>query len=254
MARVLYAIQNGGFSGAIMPQNIVVGAQALAVAQFVATYAGRSAPKIPGVVPCEQVPIGSITGGARRVLRADRVARDGHREQHVDHARRPRSVRTGTRSARHPADPTRTGRGPRGAAPPGRGGGGRGRPGARARSALARDHDRARGAARRAEPRQQGPQGAADARGARAARRARRARPGAERRGDRGARRARRASWPRCRTCPPRTPPTRTRSCTRSGRPAPPARTTSSSRATGSTWSAGRGCQGRGSPTCAATS
>ena len=60
VARVLYAIQNGGFSGAIMPQNIVVGEQALAVAQFVATYAGRSAPKIPGVVPCQQVSIGSI--------------------------------------------------------------------------------------------------------------------------------------------------------------------------------------------------
>jgi mono/diheme cytochrome c family protein len=60
VARVLYAIQNGGFSGAIMPQNIVVGAQALAVAQFVATYSGRSAPTVPGVVPCEQVPIGSI--------------------------------------------------------------------------------------------------------------------------------------------------------------------------------------------------
>ena len=61
VARVLYAIQNGGFSGAIMPQNIVVGSQALAVAQFVATYAGRSAPNIPGVIPCEQVPIGSIS-------------------------------------------------------------------------------------------------------------------------------------------------------------------------------------------------
>ncbi len=60
VARVLYAIQNGGFSGAIMPQNIVVGEQALAVAQFVSTYSGRSAPKIPGVVPCEQVPIGTI--------------------------------------------------------------------------------------------------------------------------------------------------------------------------------------------------
>jgi predicted lipoprotein with Yx(FWY)xxD motif/mono/diheme cytochrome c family protein len=60
VARVLYAIQNGGFSGAIMPQNIVVGAQADAVAQFVATYSGRKAPKVPGVVPCEQVPLGSI--------------------------------------------------------------------------------------------------------------------------------------------------------------------------------------------------
>jgi mono/diheme cytochrome c family protein len=41
--RVLYAIENGGFSGAIMPQNIVVGEQARAVADFVAHYAGRDA-------------------------------------------------------------------------------------------------------------------------------------------------------------------------------------------------------------------
>ena len=58
--RVLYAIENGGFSGAIMPQNIVVGQQARDVAQFVATYSGRKAPKIPGVVQCQQVPIGTI--------------------------------------------------------------------------------------------------------------------------------------------------------------------------------------------------
>jgi len=37
---VLYAIRNGGFSGAIMPQNIVVGEEADAVAEFVAEYAG----------------------------------------------------------------------------------------------------------------------------------------------------------------------------------------------------------------------
>ena len=37
---VLYAIRNGGFSGAIMPQNIVVGEEAEAVAEFVAEYAG----------------------------------------------------------------------------------------------------------------------------------------------------------------------------------------------------------------------
>ena len=37
---VLYAIRNGGFSGAIMPQNIVVGDEAEAVADFVAEYAG----------------------------------------------------------------------------------------------------------------------------------------------------------------------------------------------------------------------
>jgi cytochrome c551 len=45
---VLYAIRNGGFSGAIMPQNIVTGAEANAVAAFVAKYAGKEA-KIPPV-------------------------------------------------------------------------------------------------------------------------------------------------------------------------------------------------------------
>ncbi len=60
VARVLYAIQNGGFSGVVMPQNIVVGQQAIDVAEFVAKYAGHKAPKIPGVVQCKQTPIGSI--------------------------------------------------------------------------------------------------------------------------------------------------------------------------------------------------
>ena len=45
---MLYAIRNGGFSGAIMPQNIVTGAQAQDVAAFVAKYAGEEA-KIPPV-------------------------------------------------------------------------------------------------------------------------------------------------------------------------------------------------------------
>ena len=43
----LFAIQNGGFSGAIMPQNIVVGAEAEAVARFVARYAGAEAEESP---------------------------------------------------------------------------------------------------------------------------------------------------------------------------------------------------------------
>jgi len=60
VTRVLYAIENGGFSGAIMPQNVVVGQDALEVAKFVATYAGRQAPKVPGVVPCQSVPVGTI--------------------------------------------------------------------------------------------------------------------------------------------------------------------------------------------------
>jgi mono/diheme cytochrome c family protein len=58
--RVLYAIQNGGFSGAIMPQNVVVGQDASAVAEFVAKYAGRKAPKITGQAPCDSNPIGSL--------------------------------------------------------------------------------------------------------------------------------------------------------------------------------------------------
>ena len=37
---VLYAIRNGGFSGAIMPQNILVGDEADAVAHFVGEYSG----------------------------------------------------------------------------------------------------------------------------------------------------------------------------------------------------------------------
>lgn len=43
----LFAIQNGGFSGAIMPQNIVVGAEAEEVARFVAKYAGTEAETSP---------------------------------------------------------------------------------------------------------------------------------------------------------------------------------------------------------------
>src|SRR5579871_726232 len=46
VTRVLYAIENGGFSGAVMPQNVVVGQDAIDVAQFVATYSGRKAPKV----------------------------------------------------------------------------------------------------------------------------------------------------------------------------------------------------------------
>jgi mono/diheme cytochrome c family protein len=42
-ADALFAIQNGGFSGAIMPQNIVVGKEAEEVARFVARYAGEEA-------------------------------------------------------------------------------------------------------------------------------------------------------------------------------------------------------------------
>jgi mono/diheme cytochrome c family protein len=45
--RVLYAIHNGGFSGAVMPANIVVGEEARQVAEFVARYAGEDAGQRP---------------------------------------------------------------------------------------------------------------------------------------------------------------------------------------------------------------
>jgi cytochrome c551 len=59
MSDVIYAIRNGGFSGAIMPQNIVVGADADKVAAFVAKYAGQdvvnpprpAATKTPAATP-----------------------------------------------------------------------------------------------------------------------------------------------------------------------------------------------------------
>jgi mono/diheme cytochrome c family protein len=45
--QVLYAIHNGGFSGAIMPENIVLGSEARAVAEFLAKYSGLQAQKVP---------------------------------------------------------------------------------------------------------------------------------------------------------------------------------------------------------------
>ncbi len=60
ITRVLYAIENGGFSGAYMPQNIVVGHDAMEVAKFVATYSGRHAPKLTGIPQCTRKPIGTI--------------------------------------------------------------------------------------------------------------------------------------------------------------------------------------------------
>jgi cytochrome c551 len=47
MADVLFAIRNGGFSGAIMPQNIVVGDDAQKVAAFVSKYAGQDVAQQP---------------------------------------------------------------------------------------------------------------------------------------------------------------------------------------------------------------
>jgi mono/diheme cytochrome c family protein len=45
--QVLFAIRNGGFSGAIMPENIVTGPSAQAVAAFLARYSGLQAKRPP---------------------------------------------------------------------------------------------------------------------------------------------------------------------------------------------------------------
>jgi mono/diheme cytochrome c family protein len=54
VGNVLYALENGGFSGQIMPENIVVGAQAHAVAEVLAHYAGYEAPKSLTLAPSGQ--------------------------------------------------------------------------------------------------------------------------------------------------------------------------------------------------------
>jgi hypothetical protein len=76
-AEVLFAIHNGGFSGAIMPQNIVVGKAAVEVAQFLSKYAGLQAPKVPAIentaLPGSTTPTATTgsttpTAGAKRRL------------------------------------------------------------------------------------------------------------------------------------------------------------------------------------------
>jgi mono/diheme cytochrome c family protein len=61
---VRYAIENGGFSGAIMPQNVVVGKDARDVAAFVARYAGTRAKSPPSPNPNNEVtpPNAGVTG------------------------------------------------------------------------------------------------------------------------------------------------------------------------------------------------
>jgi mono/diheme cytochrome c family protein len=66
--QVLYAIRNGGFSGAIMPQNIVLGVKAQEVAAFLAKYSGLQAPKVPSIentaIPGSSESSTTTTGGS----------------------------------------------------------------------------------------------------------------------------------------------------------------------------------------------
>jgi mono/diheme cytochrome c family protein len=45
--QVLYALRNGGFSGDIMPENVLVGEDAKDVAEFLAKYSGLKAENTP---------------------------------------------------------------------------------------------------------------------------------------------------------------------------------------------------------------
>jgi mono/diheme cytochrome c family protein len=69
--RVLYAIENGGFSGAYMPQNIVVGQDAVDVAKFVSKYAGAKAPTQIGLVNCNRRSIGTLPPGTGQASAAN---------------------------------------------------------------------------------------------------------------------------------------------------------------------------------------
>lgn len=51
VTNVLYAIRNGGFSGKIMPQNIVTGPNAQRIAAFLAKYAGQDVEDVPSLQP-----------------------------------------------------------------------------------------------------------------------------------------------------------------------------------------------------------
>jgi mono/diheme cytochrome c family protein len=63
---VMYAIQNGGFSGAIMPQNIVVGDDAVAVSRFLAEYAGSEVDDPPRPTEPGAAGVDSATEGDER--------------------------------------------------------------------------------------------------------------------------------------------------------------------------------------------
>ena len=58
---VLFAIRNGGFSGAIMPQNIIVGDDATAVAEFLVKYSGSDVVKAPRPLPSAASELGEDT-------------------------------------------------------------------------------------------------------------------------------------------------------------------------------------------------
>jgi cytochrome c551 len=63
--QVLYAIRNGGFSGAIMPENIVVGKEAQEVAAFLAQYSGRQKQNVPATNIPQSEPSSEVAGSTK---------------------------------------------------------------------------------------------------------------------------------------------------------------------------------------------
>lgn len=63
--QVLYAIRNGGFSGAIMPENIVVGSNATAIAEFLAKYSGSQKQNVPATNIPQGEPSSELAGSSQ---------------------------------------------------------------------------------------------------------------------------------------------------------------------------------------------
>jgi mono/diheme cytochrome c family protein len=80
VAQVLYALRNGGFSGEVMPQNLVVGKQAEEVAKFLSKYSGGEKPKELGEdeeIGVEGGEAEASTGGAA-VIKAEEEEHPGY--------------------------------------------------------------------------------------------------------------------------------------------------------------------------------
>jgi mono/diheme cytochrome c family protein len=100
--RVLYAIENGGFSGQYMPQNIVVGHDAVDVAEFVAHESGHQIQDVPGAATCAQKPFGTLPKGTPGLKASDQPTASS--TSFEGHAKRGAKVAAARgHSKKHPA-------------------------------------------------------------------------------------------------------------------------------------------------------
>jgi mono/diheme cytochrome c family protein len=63
--QVLYAIRNGGFSGAIMPENVVTDKEAKEVAAFLAKYSGTQKQNVPATNIPQSEPSSEAAGSTK---------------------------------------------------------------------------------------------------------------------------------------------------------------------------------------------